>query len=136
MKPKMENHIYLIAKPILFPLYVHVKSLQLCPTLRPSGYNLPGSSVHGILQAKFLEWVAIAPSRGSSRPRDQAHVSCSSCTAGGFFTTEPPGKPSLSINSVLNNWSLSMLGRPLLSAMRIGISNTDENPVSLVMDTD
>ena len=34
------------------------------------------SSVHGILQARFLEWVAISSSRGSSRPRDQTYVSC------------------------------------------------------------
>ena len=40
--------------------------------------NLPGSSVHGILQARILEWVAISYSRGSSQPRDQTHVSCAS----------------------------------------------------------
>ena len=36
----------------------------------------PGSSVHGISQAKILEWVAISSSRGSSQPRDWTHVSC------------------------------------------------------------
>ena len=36
----------------------------------------PGSSVHGISQARILEWVAISSSRGSSRPRDQTCVSC------------------------------------------------------------
>ena len=36
----------------------------------------PGSSVHGILQARILEWVALSFSRGSSRPRDQIQVSC------------------------------------------------------------
>jgi len=36
----------------------------------------PGSSVHGILQARILEWVAISFSRGSSPPRDQTHISC------------------------------------------------------------
>ena len=49
----------------------------------------PGSSVHGILQARMLEWVAISFARGS-QPRDRTHVSC---LAGGFFTTEPLGKP-------------------------------------------
>ena len=39
----------------------------------------PGSSVHGISQARILEWVAISFSRGSSRPRDWAHVSSSPC---------------------------------------------------------
>ena len=39
---------------------VHVKSLQLCPTLwNPMDYTPPGSSVHGILQARILEWVAM-----------------------------------------------------------------------------
>ena len=40
---------------------------------------LPGSSAHGILQAKILEWVAVSSSRGSSRPRDQTHISYVSC---------------------------------------------------------
>ena len=38
-------------------------------------HNLPGSSVHGILQARVLEWVAISFSRGSSRPSNQTRVS-------------------------------------------------------------
>ena len=38
--------------------------------------SLPGSSVHGILQERILEWVAIPLSRGSSQPRDQTQVSC------------------------------------------------------------
>ena len=50
----------------------------------------PGSSVHGISQARILEWVAISFSRGSSQPRDQTHIPC---LASWFFTTEPPGKP-------------------------------------------
>jgi len=49
-----------------------------------------GSSVHGIFQARILEWVAISSSRGSSQPRDRTHVSC---IAGRFFTAEPPRKP-------------------------------------------
>ena len=49
----------------------------------------PGSSFHGISQAKILEWVAIFFSRGSSRARDQT---CVSCIAGRCFTTEPPEK--------------------------------------------
>ena len=45
-------------------------------------YSLPGSSVHGILLARILEWVAIPVSRGSYRPRDRTQVSS---FAGGFF---------------------------------------------------
>ena len=50
---------------------------QSCPTLcDPVDHSPPGSSVHGILQARILEWVAISFSRGSSWPRDQTQVSC------------------------------------------------------------
>ena len=52
--------------------------------------NLPGSSNHGILLARILEWVAISFFRGSSWPRDQTCVALT----GIFFTTEPPGKPT------------------------------------------
>ena len=49
---------------------------QSCPTLcDPMDCSPPGSSVHGILQARILEWVAISFSRGSSRPRDWTQVS-------------------------------------------------------------
>ena len=55
-----------------------------CPILwNPMDYSLPGSSVHGILQAGILEWVAMPLSRGSSWPREQTWVSC---IAGKFFT--------------------------------------------------
>ena len=53
---------------------------QSCPTLcSPVDCSPPGSSVHGIFQARILEWVAISFSRGSSHPRDQNHLSCISC---------------------------------------------------------
>ena len=56
-------------------------------------WSLPGSSVHGILQARILEWVAMPSSRGSSWPRIELVSPASPEFAGGFFTTEPPGKP-------------------------------------------
>jgi len=56
---------------------------QSSPTLyNPMDCSLPGSSVHGILQARILEWVAISFSRGSSWSRDQTQVSH---IAGRFF---------------------------------------------------
>ena len=74
----------------------HTQLLQSCPALcNPMDYSLPNCSVHGILQARFLEWVAISSSRESSWPKDRTYVSCGSCTAGGFFTTEPAGKPQI-----------------------------------------
>ena len=63
------------------------KSLQFCPTLCATVNCSPsGSSVHGILQARILEWVAISFSRGSSQPGDRTLVSF---FAGRFFITEP-----------------------------------------------
>ena len=52
----------------------------------PMACSPPGSSVHGVSQARILEWVAISFSRGSSWPRDRTHISCVCCTASGFFT--------------------------------------------------
>ena len=67
-----------------------VQLLQSCPTLcNLRDCSPPGSSIHGILQARILEWVATPSSRGSSRPRDQTHIFG---VAGGFLTAEPPGK--------------------------------------------
>ena len=72
----------------LFIVRVCAQSLQsyliLCG---PMDSNTLGSTVHGSFQPRILGWVAISYSRGSSWPRDQAHVSWVSCTAGRFFTT-------------------------------------------------
>ena len=54
-----------------------------CILCNPVDCSLPGSSVHGILQARILEWVAIPFSRGLSQPRDWTRVSC---IAGGPVT--------------------------------------------------
>ena len=66
----------------------------------PMDCGLTSSSVHGILQARILKWVAMPSSRGSSQPRDQTHVSCISCTSDRFFTTEPRGKPQENLGSL------------------------------------
>ena len=66
---------------------------QLCPTLcNPMDCSPLGSSVHGILQARILKWVAISFCRRSSQSRDGTQVSC--ITDRFFFLpSEPPGKP-------------------------------------------
>ena len=71
----------------------HAQSCQILCNLMD--YSLPGSSVHVNFQARILEWVAIFFSRGSSQPRDRTHISRTSCTAGGFFATVPPGESIL-----------------------------------------
>ena len=64
------------------------KSLQSWLTLCDPMYcSPPGSSVHGILQARKLEMVAMPFSRGRSQTRDETHISMSLALAGGFFTT-------------------------------------------------
>ena len=69
--------------------------VQSCPTLcDPMDCSPPGSSVHGIFQARILEWVAISSCSESFQPKDRTHISCVSCIAGGLFTTEAPEKPS------------------------------------------
>ena len=68
------------------PTCVSVKS---CPTLfDPVNCSLPGFSVHGISQARILEWVAVSP----GDPLDSEIEAVSPAPAGGFFTTVPPGK--------------------------------------------
>ena len=61
----------------------------------PVDCSPPGSSVHGVLQARILEWVAISFSRGSCWPRDWTQVSC---TAGGFTITELARKPCVIVS--------------------------------------
>ena len=70
------------------PVYIYkVKVTQSCPTLcHPMDYT-----VHWILQARILEWVAIPFSRGSSQPRDQTQVSALQVDS---LTAEPQGKPN------------------------------------------
>ena len=66
---------------------------QLCLTLcHPRDCSPPGSSVHGIVQARILEWVTIFFSRGSSQCRDQTLISN---IGRRILSTVPPGKPEL-----------------------------------------
>ena len=67
------------------------KSLQSCPTLcDPMDYSLPGPSVHEILQASILKWVAFPFSRGSSQPRDQTPIFGVSCIGRLFLNPLAP----------------------------------------------
>ena len=74
--------------------------LCVCSYLRlifcdPMDCSPPGSCVHGILQARILEWVAMPSSRGFSIPRDWTYVFCDSSITDRFSTTERPGKSQL-----------------------------------------
>ena len=59
----------------------------------PMDHSPPGYSVHGVLQTRILEWVAMPSSWGSSQPRDQIHVSCLLNWQAGSLPLAPPGKP-------------------------------------------
>ena len=78
---------------------VHAKSLQSCPTLcDPMDCSPPDSSVHGILQARILEWVTVPSSRGSSQPKDQTCVSYIYLhRQAGSSPLASPGKPHLTV---------------------------------------
>ena len=67
---------------LLWPAYVLLIAQSCLILCNPTDYSLPGSTVHGILQARILEWIAIPFSRGSSLSRGWTWVSC---VAGGFF---------------------------------------------------
>ena len=92
---------------------VHPKSIQSCSTLcDPTDRSPPGSSVHGILQARVLEWVAILFSRGSSRPKDWSRVCSVSCVHK-FFTTSAAWEALHSAQSQLSCFlSLILVNAP------------------------
>ena len=84
-----EKHSVKIGK-LIYEYIVVVLITRLCLPLSDSmDHKPPGPTVHGISQARILEWVVISFSRESSQPRDPTRVSC---IVGGLFTTEPPGK--------------------------------------------
>ena len=67
---------------------------QSCPTLcDPMDYSLSGSSVHGIFQARVLEWIAISFSRGSSRPRNRTRVSALQADGQTLYHLSHQGSP-------------------------------------------
>ena len=85
-----------------------------CPTLCDTmDCSPPGSSVHGISQARTLEWVVISYSRGPSWPRGQTHISC---IAGRFFPLHHLGSPSgtywtCSEHYYVNDWTNLLVTR-------------------------
>ena len=90
--------------------------LQSCLALcDPMDCSPPGSSVHGILQARILEWIAMPSSRGSSRPRDQTCISYVSCIGRQvLYCYHHLGSPD-------QNWQLGLSG----------ISNSDTSTYTM-----
>ena len=104
--------------------YLKINSSVCCSvlsdSLQPYCRSPPRSSAHGILQARMLEWAAMPFSRVSSRPGDQARVSC---TAGGFSTVCATGKPlknsaawEIVVRVGIHALFLNLVGRILLDS--------------------
>ena len=93
--------------------------------------SLPGSSLHGILQARVLEWVAISFSRGSSRPRDRTRVSC---IPGRRFNLWAPREARVFLTQrcynsrITQNLKCRFQGPHLVDIVRFRFSNFGEDP--------
>ena len=89
---------------------------QSCPTLcDPVDCSLQGFSIHGIIQAKILEWVAISFSRGSSRPRDQTWVSSVAGKCFNLWATREARVISWVFGIGCLLWPVCSLGKTLLA---------------------
>ena len=97
---------------------VKVKATQLCLALCDPMYN----TVHGILQARALEWVAFSFSRGPSKPRGQTQVSC---IAGGFFTRWATREAHIQHCWKINIWNIA-LGNGASASLRKFLRNMND----------
>ena len=106
---------------ITHKLYYACICAQSCLTLGdPMGCSPPGSSAHGIFQARIPECIAISSSRRFSRPRNHS-ISGVSCIIRGLFTTEPPGKShTLYYTRALNPTPFSSASTPITENTRAG----------------
>ena len=73
-------------------------------SLNPKDCSMPGSSVHGISQARIWEWIVIFCFRGSSWPKDWTHVSCISCIGKHCATWEAPNPRVSEWKSLSHVW--------------------------------
>ena len=87
----------------VYHVVVCVKSLQSCLTLCNSMDCSPsGSSVHGIIQVRILEWVLMTSSRGSSPPSDRSHISCIGKRV--LYHLGHLGRPNHIVDLMLKGW--------------------------------
>ena len=107
MAPKGLSERIVFSLELIGHACLHVNLFQSRLTLcNPMDCSPPGSSVHGILQARILAWVVMPSFRGSSWPRDQSSISYVSCIG---RKIAPPGKPlELILSSQIYDWELPM----------------------------
>ena len=132
------SHERILELSVLNAASLYCSSMRACaqprPTLgNPMECSPPASSVHGVFQARILEWVAISSSRGSSWPWDRTLNSCISWIRSGFFTTAPPGDPFKYEISILQNclWGnlSSFLRSPLKTFLETSIRDWGSAPL-------
>ena len=114
---------------------MHAQLLHSCLTLCDlMDCSLPGSSVHGILQARILEWVAMPSSRESSQPRDGTSISMPLASASRFFTTSAPWKAhSTSCSSVQLLSCVLLFVTPWTAACQASLSITNSQSLPKLM---
>ena len=118
------SHVSLRRMCILLLLIYKSEVAQLCPTLcHPMDCSPPGSSVHGILQARVLEWVAISSSRGTFQPRDRTQVSCVAGRRFTFWATREA--PSVQFSSVQSLSRVRLFATPWSAARQASLSITN-----------
>ena len=124
---KILLNIYIPMKIYIFERYIylnsaclHAKTLSRVRLFATLWTNLPGFSVHGILQARILEWIAMPSSRGSSPPRDQTHVSYIS-----FITTSTTWKGFFNSNIIVK-----------IEMFSTGTASTTPTPAGLTVAVD
>ena len=113
---KDSSHLFAIF--FFFHVLSHFRHVRL---FRPYDCSPPGSSVHGILQAKILGWVAVPSSRGSSWPRDRTCLLYLLHWQAGSLPLSPPGKPTnQDIHSEINIEREKQLVRWYIPKKKVG----------------
>ena len=101
---------------------------KFCLTLcNPMDCSPPGSSVHGISQARIHEWVAISFSRRPSQPRDQPHDSCIGRQS---LTAEPPGKATMEYYSAIKRDEIWVICTGSFPEMQMDLQSVTHSEVS------
>ena len=114
-----------------------MSSVCVCAQLHPTLCNLqscspPGSFVHGIFQARMLEWVTVSSSRDLPDP---THIPTSLALPGKFFITEPPGNPLYVIYSSITTTTMNtvILVRSIRQQKEINVIQIGKEEVKLFL---